>query len=148
MTKVPYDKDFDAWLQEQAALLRAKQWDALDVEHLAEEIEEVRKSERHAVRSHLRILLLHLLQWTAQPEERAWHSASWQASIDNSRILIQGFLEASPSLRPELPELAASAYPWARQRAVKEPQLPEVTFPDTCPWGLDQLLDEDFWPDG
>ena len=143
MTKATYDTDFDAWLQAQAAALRAKAWDALDVEHLAEEIEDLRKSERNAVRSHLRILLLHLLKWAYQRNKRG---ESWRSSIGTARVLIEGFLEDSPSLQPELPGLATSAYPWARQRAAKETRLPLATFPEVCPWRLEQLLDEDFWP--
>lgn len=127
-----------------AGLLRAKAWDALDVEHLAEEIEALRKSERNAVRSHLRILLLHLLQWAYQLDKRG---ESWRSSVGNARVLIEGFLEDSPSLQPELPGLATSAYPWARQRAAKETRLPLATFPEACPWRLEQILDDDFWPE-
>ncbi len=143
MSKAMYDTDFDAWLQAQAAALRAKAWDALDVAHLAEEIEDVRKSERTAVRSHLRILLLHLLQWAYQRNKRG---ESWRSSIGSARVLIEGFLEDSPSLQSELAGLATSAYPWARQRAARETRLPPATFPETCPWLLEQLLDDDFWP--
>jgi len=34
-----YNRDFYAWTLEQAALLRNHQWEALDIENLAEEIE-------------------------------------------------------------------------------------------------------------
>jgi hypothetical protein len=49
-----YDTDFDAWTQQQAAALRVKAWNQLDVEHLAEEVEGLRKTERNALRSQLR----------------------------------------------------------------------------------------------
>jgi len=49
-----YDTDFYTWTQAQAAALRAGNWTAVDREHLAEEIEDVGKSERRAVISHLR----------------------------------------------------------------------------------------------
>ena len=45
MTTTLYDRDFDAWAQQQAEALRAKAWNQLDIAHLAEEIEELRKSE-------------------------------------------------------------------------------------------------------
>jgi hypothetical protein len=41
MPDTRYDTDFDAWAQAQAAALRAKDWTALDIEPLAEEIEEL-----------------------------------------------------------------------------------------------------------
>jgi hypothetical protein len=74
MTTTLYDRDFDAWAQQQAEALRAKAWNQLDIAHLAEEIEELRKSERKAVRSQLRIILSHLLKWVYQPEGRGERS--------------------------------------------------------------------------
>jgi len=55
-----YDADFYAWTQAQADALRAKQWDALDLDHLAEEIQGFDNEQEHAVISHLRNLMLHL----------------------------------------------------------------------------------------
>jgi uncharacterized protein DUF29 len=31
--------------------------------------------------------------------------------------------------------------------AVRETRLPLATFPDTCPWTVEPVLDADFWPD-
>jgi Domain of unknown function DUF29 len=44
-------------------------------------------------------------------------------------------------------ELLSWAYPKARHLAATETGLPRATFPDTCPWGVDELLDDDFWPE-
>jgi hypothetical protein len=41
-----YEGDVVAWAQEQARLLRARRFDALNIEHIAEEIEDVGKSEQ------------------------------------------------------------------------------------------------------
>ncbi len=147
MTKTLYDMDFDAWTQAQVAALRARDWAALDIEHLAEEIEDLRKSERKAVRSHLRMVLSHLLKWTYQPQERDRRGSGWRASIDNGRVLVQDFLEDSPSVRPDPFELAAWAYPRARQDAAQQSGLPLATFPETCPWPLEQVLDPVFLPE-
>ena len=145
MTRAAYDADFDAWLQAQVAALRAHQWDALDVEHLVEEVEELRKTERRGVRSQLRLILNHLLKWVYQPDKR---TDSWRSTVANGRILVQEDLEDSPSLARELDTLATWAYPRARRDAAKETGLPLATFPEACPWPLVQVLDEDFWPQG
>lgn len=147
MPATRYDTDFDAWAQDQAAALRAKDWTALDIDHLAEEIENLRKSEQKAVRSHLGLLWLHLLKWMYQPEARDRYGASWQATITYTRAFIERSLEDSPSLQPELSRLAEEAYPWARRRAAKETRLPLATFPEEAPWSLDQLQDDDFLPE-
>jgi hypothetical protein len=144
MPQIPYDTDFYAWAQQQAAALRAKDWAALDIEHLAEEVEELRKTERRGVRSQLRLILSHLLKWVYQPDK---HTESWRSTIANGRILVQEDLEDSPSLTRDLPELFTWAYPRARRDAAKDTGLPLVTFPEVCPWSLAQVLDEDFLPE-
>jgi hypothetical protein len=147
MPDTRYDTDFDAWAQAQAAALRAKDWTALDIEHLAEEIEELRKSERRAVRSHLGLLWLHLLKWAYQPQGRDRYGASWQATITYTRAFIERSLEDSPSLKPDLFRLAVEVYPWARQRAAKETRAPLAAFPEEPPWSLEQLYDDEFLPE-
>jgi Domain of unknown function DUF29 len=144
MTTPDYDTDFYAWAQAQAAALRAKDWAALDLGHLAEEVEELRKTERRGVRSQLRLILSHLLKWVAQPDKR---TDSWRSTIANGRVLVQEDLEDIPSLTRELPELFNWAYPRARRDAAKDTGLPLTTFPDPCPWPPEQVLQEDFWPE-
>jgi hypothetical protein len=144
MTTPNYDTDFYAWTQAQAAALRAKDWAALDIEHIAEEIESLGNEQRHAVRSHLRVLLWHLLKWASQPDHR---TTSWRTSILNARAEIADRLEDYPSLRPRVPALLASAYGWARRLAAAETGLPLATFPEACPWTIAEVLDEDFWPE-
>jgi hypothetical protein len=139
-----YGHDFYAWTQAQAAALRAKDVAALDLEHLAEEIEALGNEQRHAVRSHLRVLLWHLLKWAYQPDHR---STSWRTSIRNARAEITDRLDDSPSLRPHVPALLTAAYRQARGLATDETGLPLATFPKACPWTIAQVLDEDFWPE-
>jgi len=140
-----YDTDFGAWAQQQAAALRAKDWAALDLEHLAEEVDDLRKSERRAVRSQLRLILSHLLKWIYQPARRA---ESWRSTIANGRVLVQEDLEENATLARELDALAAWAYPRARRDAARETGLALATFPETCPWPVAEVLDEDYWPEG
>jgi hypothetical protein len=142
-----YDQDFYAWTQEQAALLREGALDDLDVTHLAEEIESLGKSDRRALGSHLRNLVLHLLQWHWQPTGRD-PGHSWRSSIRNARAEIAVLLEDSPSLRREVAGLLGRWYPLAREDASDETGLPLTTFPEACPWTSEQVLDADFWPEG
>ena len=144
MTTPDYDTDFYAWAAQQAAALRAKDWLALDVAHLAEEVEDLRKTERRGVRSQLRLILSHLLKWSHQPDKR---TESWHSTIANGRVLVQEDLEDNASLARELESLATWAYPRARRDAARDTGLPLATFPEACPWPLAQVLDEDFWPE-
>ena len=142
-----YDQDFYTWTQEQAALLRESALHDLDVTHLAEEIESLGKSDRRALGSHLRNLVLHLLKWHYQPGGRH-PSPSWRTSIRNARAESAVLLDDSPSLRREVSGLLARWYPLARQDAADETGLPLVTFSAVCPWTPEQVLDADFWPEG
>jgi hypothetical protein len=56
-------------------------------------------------------------------------------------------LNDSPSLRAQLPEALAWAYPRARRQAHEQTGLPLATFPASCPWSPGQLQDEDFFPE-
>ena len=140
-----YDEDFYAWTQAQAAALRAKEFATLDLEHLAEEIESLGNEQRYTIRSHLRVLLWHLLKWAYQPDHRI---TSWRTSVLNARAEIADRLEDNPSLQPRVPALLAAADPRARRLASAETGLPLATFPETCPWPVEQVLDADFWPEG
>jgi hypothetical protein len=77
-----YEQDVVAWANEQAALLRAGKLSAIDVEHVAEEIEDLGKSEQRELASRMPVLLAHLLKWQCQPARR---SKSWQYTIRTQR---------------------------------------------------------------
>ena len=85
-----------AWALANAALLREGRVAEVDIAHIVEELEDLGKSERRALASHLRVLLAHLLKWQFQPGLRG---PSWRLSIDNTRRDIQLILDDSPSLR-------------------------------------------------
>jgi len=143
MSQTGYRQDFYTWAKTQAAHVRAKAWHALDIEHIAEELESLGNEQAHALESHLANLLLHLLKMTYQRQRRR----SWVQSINNARREMALRLKRNPCLWPELPEMLAWAYPRARKDAARETPLPLATFPEDCPWTLEQLLDEDFFPE-
>ena len=138
-----YDQDFFAWSRQQADLLRAGDLAQADIEHIAEEIESMGRTEKRELISRLTVLLLHLLKWRYQPEKRG---ASWEASIRVQRNRLADHLEDNPSLKPLLPQALLSAYRDAALEAVAETGLPGATFPQACPWSEEQVLDAGFWP--
>ena len=138
-----YETDFYLWTQQQAGLLRQGLIATVDIENIAEEIESMGKSERHALGSYLKNILMHLLKWQYQPERRG---NSWKLSIINGRDGIERSLEYSPSLAPQLTTMAAAEYRRARKMAAAETGLPLITFPDQCPFTVEQITG-DYWPD-
>jgi hypothetical protein len=138
-----YDRDFYAWANEQAALLRAGRLGEADIAHIAEEIESMGKTEKRELVSRLKVLLLHLLKWQYQPGLRG---ASWEASISVQRNDLDDHLADNPSLKALLPEAIERAYRGAVLAAKAETGLPGSTFPSLCPWSFAQMMDPDFWP--
>lgn len=138
-----YDRDFYAWANEQAGLLRAGKLTQADIENIAEEIESMGKTEKRELTSRLTVLLLHLLKWQYQPARRG---ASWEVTIGTQRRAITRHLADNPSLKPKLPEAIDDAYIDAHAQAYAETGLPKTTFPATCPWTFDQIMSEGFWP--
>jgi hypothetical protein len=102
-----YDADFALWAQEQAAALRAAAQggsnEPLDWENLAEEIEDLAKSQRSALASHIMRIIHHLvrLEYSPAVEPRG----GWRRTIRLARIQAERRLEDNPSLRAELGRL-------------------------------------------
>ena len=139
-----YDSDFYAWAMEQAALIRAGNLAAVDLEHVAEEIESMGKTEKKELINRLAILLLHLLKWQFQPSNRG---SSWRRTILEQRRQLQRHMADNPSLKSKLPEALADAYGDAVIAAVDETGLPDSAFPAACPWSYDRAMDGSFWPE-
>src|SRR5690242_16652631 len=78
-----YETDFYRWTAEQAELLRAGRLNAVDITHIAEELDALGRSEKRELVSRLSVLLAHLLKWQHQPSRRR---KSWRLSIENARI--------------------------------------------------------------
>lgn len=142
MTNI-YETDFYAWTQQQAKLLKIKAWDELDTAHLIEEIESLGRKERQELRNRLGILLGHLLKWHYQPQRC---SNSWLATIREQRRRLQDLLLENPSLQPYLVETLECAYQDGVDLAVRETNLPYETFPPTCTYMLEQVLNAQFFP--
>ena len=61
-----YDEDFFEWTSRNAALLRAGRFDRADIEHIAEEIEDMGKRDLKELNSRVQVLVAHLLKWQLQ----------------------------------------------------------------------------------
>lgn len=143
MTPVTYETDFYLWTQQQADLLRQGLLSEVDTAHLVDEIEDMGGSERHALGSYLKNILMHLLKWQYQPQRRG---NSWRLSIRNGRDGVDRLIEFSPSLERKMTEQIPAEYRRARTAAADETGLPLTTFPDVCPFTVEQIT-SDWWPD-
>jgi len=145
MTTVSYESDIVAWANQQAWLVRNKRFDLLDLEHIAEEIEDVGKSEQRELANRMAVLLQHLLKWQYQP---ARQGTSWQLTIKDQRDRIKRRLKQTPSLKSCLnnAEWWADAWYDARHETEKETLIAYDKFPRQCPWTAEQILNEAWFP--
>lgn len=144
MSNSLYDRDFYAWANQQAALLREGRLDQADIENIAEEIESMGRSEKRELVSRLSVLLLHLLKWRFQP---ALRGTSWRLTIEEQRASLRDHLADNPSLQSQIPDANRSAYRSARNHAAIETGLARSLFPDACPFPFEDAMNDDFWPD-
>jgi hypothetical protein len=140
---VGYDEDVLLWSQQQARLLREGRFAELDIDHLADEIEDVGKSEKRELESRCAVLLAHLLKWIEQPERR---SNSWRFTIRAQRERIALALKTTPSLKTALREGEWCTGAWLEAVPLFEKGTGiehEERF-ETAPFSFEQALDPEF----
>jgi hypothetical protein len=138
-----YDRDYVEWTARTAELLRAGRFDEADIDHIAEEIEDMGGSEKRAVDSFTTQLLVHLLEWQHQPSGR---TTDWEVSIIKQRGALRKAFRRAPSLRRDFAESLEENYTDAVKIASLETGLPKAVFGRACPYAQEQLLDEEFLP--
>ncbi len=138
-----YEVDIVAWANEQAQLLRAGRLDLLDIEHIAEEIEDVGKSEQRELANRMAVLLAHLLKWQYQPERRG---GSWMRTIKEQRKRVLLGLEETPSLSGKLHDAKWWSGVWADAVAQAIGDTGIDSFPEECPWAVSEVLDAAWLP--
>jgi hypothetical protein len=138
-----YDTDFALWIDRTVEYLKQKQFAEIDLKNLIEEIESLGKRDKREIQNRLIVLLLHLLKFAYQPEQR---STSWIATINEQRQEILLVLEDSPSLKNYLTANFAVCYGKARKRAAAETGLPIAHFPSECPFAEADILMEGWLP--
>jgi hypothetical protein len=145
-----YEQDFYSWTQQQAEILRRggelrlNAPDGIDWEHVAEEIEQLGKDKLDELYSRYVILVAHLLKWCFQAPHR---SSSWRGTINEQRSRIARLIRKNPGVKLGRSEEFEDAYKEARQRAIDDTGMPAKSFPATCPFTLEQVEDQAFWPD-
>ncbi len=145
-----YEDDFYAWTQHQAAVLRemAATDNRFDREHVAEEIEDLGKSERNAVRSQVRRIIEHFLKLAHSPARQP--RFGWMASVADARAALADTL--SPTLRRDLEALLPRLYEDGREQAELalrgHGEIDAAgNSPATCPYTLEEILRRGWYPD-
>lgn len=143
MNSTLYNQDYYQWIQETVKLLEQRNFQELDLDNLIEEIEDLALNEKQIIETNLIVVLKLLLKWQYQPEQR---SGEIKASIRRHRYQIRDDLKVSPSLKTYLSEIWLESYQEARLQAADETESAIATFPEQCPYTIENILNTDYLP--
>lgn len=132
-----HDRDFAAWAFDQARRIREARPNGVDIENVADELEDMGKSEYRGFESCVEVILVDLLKWDFQPGLRG---ASWTNSIDEHRDRIEKDLRQNPSFRRVIPVVVDEVYPIARRVALRETGIAKRLIPTTSPCSWDDVM--------
>ena len=141
-----YDTDYNLWVMETVDQLKNKNFDAIDLENLIEEVSDLSRRDKRKLESLLRRLFEHLLKlkyWESQITRNQGH---WKGEIRTFRKQINNELKTSPSLNRHLLEIFDKCYQDAREIVSDKSQLSINTFPEALIGTMEQVLDENWLP--
>ena len=138
-----YETDYLQWIEATVQRIKSQDYGAINWENLVEEIEDMGRHERHSLESNFIVIMIHLLKWQFQPQQR---SGSWEGSIVEHRRRVNKALKDSPSLDPYLVSCEAECYKEAVEQVKAETGLPLEAFPLDCPYELADMLKVGFLP--
>jgi hypothetical protein len=137
-----YDQDFALWVAENIALLKAKNYDAVDWDHLIEEVEGLTRSDKRELENRLITLFEHALKRRYVPLIDCYRG--WEVTLKRTQKQLRRVLKDSPSLRNYFVSIIEECYQDALMNMRDEY---DAIFPDRLPFSedIDQLLTEEFW---
>lgn len=137
-----YEEDYQQWLDETVLLLKNRQVDSLDYEHLIEELEALGREQKNAVESLVIQVIQHLLfyqYWSSQREDNQRH---WRGELIGFRTQLE--LRLTTNLRNHLSNRLDYLYSKAKKMAEVKTDL---KLPSENPYTLADILDEDWLPE-
>ena len=139
-----YEIDDYLWLEETIKLLKAKNLENLDLENLIEELESLGRNDLNKVRSLLRQIIIHILLLEYWQEEHDRNYRHWQGELIAFRDDLNNSL--TNTLKNKLVQELAHIYNVAVKVVVQKTGLASNLFPDNCPYSLEQLFDDNWYP--
>jgi hypothetical protein len=153
LARTLYDRDWQLWVEQTIQHLENQEFELLDIEHLIQELADLGRSEKNALKGNLMILLAHLLKLRVQCSAPETMKTNWYSSVLEHRQRVLNHLIDTPSLKSFLMEAVEKAYPDGRKLAIMESKWakfgvsppPESDYPTECPFSIAEILEEDFY---
>jgi hypothetical protein len=128
--KILYEIDDSLWLEETIELLKAKRFEALDLDNLIEELEDLGNEKKFRVASLLEQIIRHFLLLQFWTNEREYNQDHWELEIVNFQIQLKRGLTTNLRnyLQNELTNIYEDAVFFVRKKTKNK-----VTFPILVP---------------
>ena len=139
-----YKSDYLAWYEMTLEQIRNDQLNDLDLDSLSEVLENLVRDTKRSGESYLRQIIIHLLlieYWEAESINRR----HWAAEIVNFRNELE--TDMTRNLRKYLNEEKENNYQKAIKYVIAKTGLKKNTFPEQCPYTLEQLINDDWFSD-
>ena len=146
VSKTLYDIDYNLWVLETVKKLKNREFNALDLDNLIEEVSDLSRRDKKKLKSLLRNLFEHLLKLTYWQTEIPYNRLHWKREIRNFRKQIKDELEDSPSLKNYLNDILEECYEDAKELTSDKTELPLSTFSKNPIANFEQILDENWFP--
>jgi hypothetical protein len=137
-----YEEDYQQWLDQTVLLLKNRQVDSLDYEHLIEELEALGREQKNAVESLVIQIIQHLLFYQYWSSEREDNERHWRGELIGFRTQLE--LRLTTNLRNHLSNRLDYLYGKAKKMAEVKTDL---KLPSASPYTLADILDEDWLPE-
>ena len=137
-----HDRDFNLWLEQQATAIKSQDINAMDLENLLLEIEDMGASQKRALRSYYYRLVEHILKLREWKVERERNEVKWRIEVTNFRTAIKDILQDSPSLKNYL---KSNHIDWFNKVVDNYQKNQLFLIEDITVIPLDTMMDEDFF---
>ncbi|PZV26164.1 MAG: DUF29 domain-containing protein [Snowella sp.] len=138
-----YELDYLAWYEKTLEQLKNNHSNELDLESLSEVLENLVRDTKRSGESYLRQIIIHLLlieYWESEKINRC----HWAAEIVNFRSELD--TDMTTDFKKHLDLVKENIYQKALKYVIKKTELNKTLFPIQCPYRLEQLLDDDWFP--
>ena len=137
-----HQKDFNLWTEKVKSKIQQRDFENMDWDNLLDEIDDMGKSDKRALRSYTQRLIEHIFKLKYWKEEYNRNKNSWKLEIINFRTQISNILEDSPSLKNHLEN---NYLIWYEQSLKKYRQSKVFLVPNHQPIELEKILNDNYF---
>ena len=144
MTPNLYDEDYNLWSDQQITALKNRDVDALDWDNLAADLD----YPKYWINHQLVMVISSLLELYGEFNTEDFEKYHWKTFVDTNRLMLNGVTEERPDYYDKIKSAIPRAYLSAVNLMERHSQAKaiEFKFPDSCPFTLEQILEEGWYP--